>query len=142
MCHVILVHAPFMDDLTSAGWDLLPLTYRPNLKFITTPVPHHSVFYRPDALPAAHPNQTSELENPHIPVIDPSEVDLRLANIKIHKAPGPDGIPNWLLRDFSGVFSSYMESSRGHPDTQSSPSHFHSKQSETDFSVAYSSQSL
>ena len=36
-------------------------------------------------------------------VIDPSEVDLRLANIKIHKAPGPHGIPNWLLRDFSGL---------------------------------------
>ena len=56
-------------------------------------------------LPSFDPNQTSELENPHIPdfVIDPSEVDLRLANIKIHKAPGPDGIPNWLLRDFSGL---------------------------------------
>jgi len=56
-------------------------------------------------LPPFDPNQTSELENPHIPdfVIDPSEVDLRLDNIKIHKAPGPDGIPNWLLRDFSGL---------------------------------------
>ena len=59
----------------------------------------------PGCLPSFDPNQTSELENPHIPdfVIDPSEVDLRLANIKIHKAPGPDGIPNWLLRDFSGL---------------------------------------
>jgi len=38
--------------------------------------------------------------------------------------------------------ASYMESSRGYPDTQSSPSHFHSERSETDFSVAYSSQSL
>jgi len=33
--------------------------------------------------------------------IDPSEVDKRLSSIKIHKSPGPDGIPNWLLRDFS-----------------------------------------
>jgi len=31
-------HAPFRDDLISAGWDLLPLTYRRNLKFLTTPV--------------------------------------------------------------------------------------------------------
>jgi len=30
--------ALFRDDLLSAGWDLLPLTYRPNLKFLTTPV--------------------------------------------------------------------------------------------------------
>ena len=29
-------HAPFRDDLTSAGWDLLPLAYRPNLKFLST----------------------------------------------------------------------------------------------------------
>ena len=28
--------APFRDGLTSAGCDLLPLTYRPNLKFLTT----------------------------------------------------------------------------------------------------------
>jgi len=27
-------HAPFTDDL-SAGWDLLPSAYRPNLKFLT-----------------------------------------------------------------------------------------------------------
>jgi len=31
-------HAPFRNGLTSTGWDLLPLTYRPNLKFLTTPV--------------------------------------------------------------------------------------------------------
>jgi len=34
-------------------------------------------------------------------VIDPFEVDLCLAKINMHKAPSPDGIPNWLLRDFS-----------------------------------------
>jgi len=33
-----LDYAPFRDDLTSAGWDLLPLTYRPNLKILTTPI--------------------------------------------------------------------------------------------------------
>jgi len=31
-------HTPFRDDLTSAGWDLLPLNYRPNLKFLTIPI--------------------------------------------------------------------------------------------------------
>jgi len=36
-------------------------------------------------------------------VVDPSEVDKRLSSIKIHKAPGPDVIPNWLLCDFSSL---------------------------------------
>jgi len=33
-------HAAFRDDLSSAGWDLLTLTYRPNLKlkFLTAPI--------------------------------------------------------------------------------------------------------
>jgi len=31
-------HVPFRVDLTSAGWDLLPLIYKPNLKFLTTPI--------------------------------------------------------------------------------------------------------
>jgi len=31
-------HAPVRDDLSSTGWNLLPLTYGPNLKFLTT---HH-----------------------------------------------------------------------------------------------------
>jgi len=34
-------------------------------------------------------------------VVDPDEVEYRLANINIFKAPGPDGIPSWLLRDFA-----------------------------------------
>jgi len=28
--------APFRKYFSSAGWDLLPLTFRPNLKFLTT----------------------------------------------------------------------------------------------------------
>ena len=35
MCHVILT-TPLSGNIFSAGWDLLPLTYRPNLKFLTT----------------------------------------------------------------------------------------------------------
>ena len=36
-------------------------------------------------------------------IINPVDIDARLARIKIHKTPGPDGIPNWLLRDFSSL---------------------------------------
>jgi len=34
-------------------------------------------------------------------VISLAEVERRLSRINAHKAPGPDGLPNWLLRDFS-----------------------------------------
>jgi len=34
-------------------------------------------------------------------VVDPADVEYRLANINFLKAPGPDGIPSWLLRDFA-----------------------------------------
>ena len=50
-------------------------------------------------LPELDINMLSDLADDF--VIDPSEVELRLAKINIYKAPGPDGIPNWLLRDFS-----------------------------------------
>ena len=49
----------------------------------------------PDVISQLSPDYTYDF------IIDPSEVDNRLSRIKIHKAPGPDGIPNWLLRDFS-----------------------------------------
>jgi hypothetical protein len=35
--------------------------------------------------------------------IEPYEVFFKLCNINIRKAPGPDGIPNWVLRDFAGI---------------------------------------
>jgi len=38
-------------------------------------------------------------------VIDPAEVENRLARINIHKAAGPDDLPNWLLRDFAPYLS-------------------------------------
>ena len=40
---------------------------------------------------------TSDFSDDYI--IEPAEVEQRLSRIKIHKAPGPDGIPNWFLRD-------------------------------------------
>ena len=33
--------------------------------------------------------------------IDPYSVERKLADINVHKSPGPDQIPNWFLRDFS-----------------------------------------
>ena len=36
-------------------------------------------------------------------IIQPYQVFVKLCNINIRKAPGPDGIPNWVLRDFAGI---------------------------------------
>ena len=38
-------------------------------------------------------------------VIQPFEVFYKLSRIKVHKSPGPDGIPNWCLRDFAFAVS-------------------------------------
>ena len=38
-------------------------------------------------------------------VIEPFEVFNKLSRIDIHKSPGPDGIPNWFLRDFAFAIS-------------------------------------
>ena len=34
-------------------------------------------------------------------IISPETVLAKLNRINVHKAPGPDGIPNWVLRDFA-----------------------------------------
>jgi len=34
-------------------------------------------------------------------IIEPAYVKYQLSCINIHKAPGPDGLPNWLLKDFA-----------------------------------------
>ena len=33
--------------------------------------------------------------------INSNDLERKLSQINIHKAPGPDGLPNWILRDFS-----------------------------------------
>ena len=38
-------------------------------------------------------------------IITPNIVFRRLEHINIHKAPGPDNIPNWFLRDFAFALS-------------------------------------
>ena len=38
-------------------------------------------------------------------VIDPIHVEYRLTQINIYKSPGPDGLPNWLLRELAPLLS-------------------------------------
>jgi hypothetical protein len=38
-------------------------------------------------------------------VISPSEVECALKIINIHKSPGPDDIPNWLLKDMAHLLA-------------------------------------
>ena len=38
-------------------------------------------------------------------IIHLADVERKLSRLKVHKAPGPDGLPNWLLRDFSSYFA-------------------------------------
>ena len=34
-------------------------------------------------------------------IISLADVERKLSHINVHKSPAPDGLPNWLLRDFS-----------------------------------------
>ena len=38
-------------------------------------------------------------------IIDQEDVENKLSRINVYKAPGPDGIPNWVLRDFCPYLS-------------------------------------
>ena len=38
-------------------------------------------------------------------IVSVDSVEKQLMSTKIHKAPGPDGIPNWVLRDFAPVLA-------------------------------------
>ena len=53
-------------------------------------------------------NEFSALEVPHIPdsfIISQHEVENQLARLNTTKAPGPDGLPTWILRDFAPVLA-------------------------------------
>jgi hypothetical protein len=41
-------------------------------------------------------------------VIEPSNVFNKLLRIRVHKSPGPEGIPNWVLRDFAFAIADPM----------------------------------
>ena len=36
-------------------------------------------------------------------IIEPSQVEHRLLHINVHKSSGPDGLPNWLLKEFAPI---------------------------------------
>ena len=54
-------------------------------------------------MPKVNPNILANLNDDYNQdfIVDPSEVKNRLVHINIHKAQGPDGLPNWLLQDFA-----------------------------------------
>jgi len=41
-------------------------------------------------------------------IIEVSHVDTRLSNINIYKAPGPDQLPCWILRDIAPLTCDYI----------------------------------
>ena len=47
---------------------------------------------------------TSDTANSEF-IIEPYQVAIRLAKLNIYKAPGPDGLPTWLLRDCAPFIS-------------------------------------
>jgi len=38
-------------------------------------------------------------------IIYPQDIESRLSKINIHKAPGPDFLPSWILRDFASLLA-------------------------------------
>ena len=58
-------------------------------------------------LPKVDPTILANLRDDHNAVftVDSSEIENRLASMNIYKAPGPDGLPSWFLRDFAPYLS-------------------------------------
>jgi hypothetical protein len=54
-------------------------------------------------LPTVYSVETTEAAGEY--VIQPFEIFYKLSRIKVHKSAGPDGIPNWCLRDFAFAVS-------------------------------------
>jgi Reverse transcriptase (RNA-dependent DNA polymerase) len=59
-------------------------------------------------LPPLSPNLLADYSMPNyerFDAITPIEVFHKLSHINVHKSPGPDGLPNWFLRDFAFAIS-------------------------------------
>jgi len=70
---------------------------------------HINIFFQqvaPDLRPLSDPttlSTTSVVLSEF--VIDQSAVERKLSQISVYKAPGPDDLPNWILRDFCSQLS-------------------------------------
>ena len=59
------------------------------------------------------PPSKPQTELPEIPdryIIRVQDMEKQLSSIKLRKAPGPDGVPNWVLRDFAPILSGPLTS--------------------------------
>ena len=62
-------------------------------------------------LPPLQPASTTmALDVPSQYIVSIESMESCLSQIKIHKAPGPDGVPNWVLRDFAPVLAGPLAS--------------------------------
>ena len=58
-----------------------------------------------DLQPLDPPSVVESVEVPSEFIIDRVTVEKKLLDTKVSKAPGPDGIPNWVLHDHAGLIS-------------------------------------
>jgi len=72
-------------------------------KFFVSVSSHLSPLSSPESNPIIPPTECRDqsIDIDHSPefVISLADVEQSLSNIKVHKAAGPDGVPNWFLRD-------------------------------------------
>jgi hypothetical protein len=57
-----------------------------------------------------HPQSLELAQVPDKYIISVTDMEQCLSHIKICKAPGPDGIPNWVLRDFAPLLAGPLAS--------------------------------
>ena len=72
--------------MSGSGISLATCKSAPRSRQITTPAPHHSVFYRPDALPAAQPTVSKHWRQPSLQKnynIVESEVFKKFVNVSV-----------------------------------------------------------
>ena len=56
------------------------------------------------------PTEYSTFSIPSQFIIDDKDVYNKLTTATTHKSPGPDGIPNWVLKSYAYILSSFVAS--------------------------------